>query len=53
MEEEGDGVVEEEGEWIYGACGQSGTWIDISTYGSTEDLSMISRPRESFGRGSC
>ena len=36
-----------------GECVQSGMWIDPSTNGSMTDLSMISRPCESLGRGSC
>ena len=36
-----------------GECVQSGMWIDTSTNGSMTDLSIISRPCESFGRGSC
>ena len=36
-----------------GECVQSGMWIDTSTNGSMTDLSMISRPCESLGRGSC
>lgn len=35
-------------EWV-----QSGTCSETSTTGSMMDLSMISRPEESLGRGSC
>lgn len=38
---------------LNGECVQSGICMETSTRGSKIDLSMISRPDESFGRGSC